>query len=35
MAKGKVEIIAELCKACGYCIKFCPKQVLAYGKNQL
>lgn len=33
MAKGKVEIIAELCKACGYCIKFCPKQVLDYGKK--
>lgn len=33
MAKGKVEIHAELCKACGYCVKFCPKKVLDFGKN--
>lgn len=30
---AKVEILAERCKSCGYCIKFCPKQVLAVGKN--
>jgi len=28
---GKVEIRAESCKSCGYCIKFCPKDVLAVG----
>lgn len=28
---AKVEIVAERCKSCGYCIKFCPKQVLAVG----
>ena len=27
----KVEIVAERCKSCGYCIKFCPKGVLAVG----
>lgn len=27
----KVEIRAESCKACGYCVKYCPKQVLATG----
>ena len=27
------KVIAERCKSCGYCIKFCPKQVLAVGKN--
>lgn len=29
---AKVEIVAERCKSCGYCIKFCPKGVLAVGK---
>lgn len=30
---ARVEIVAELCKSCGYCIKFCPKKVLDYGKE--
>jgi 2-oxoglutarate ferredoxin oxidoreductase subunit delta len=30
---AKVEIRAESCKSCGYCIKFCPKEVLALGKR--
>ena len=28
---AKIKIIGERCKSCGYCIKFCPKQVLALG----
>ena len=28
---AKVQIVAERCKSCGYCIKFCPKHVLAIG----
>ena len=28
---ARVEIVAERCKSCGYCIKFCPKGVLAVG----
>lgn len=27
----KVEIRSESCKSCGYCVKFCPKKVLAIG----
>lgn len=30
---AKIEVIAERCKSCGYCIKFCPKQILALGKK--
>ena len=28
---AKVEIRSESCKSCGYCVKFCPKSVLAIG----
>lgn len=30
---AKVEIRSESCKSCQYCIKFCPKGVLAVGKK--
>ena len=30
---AKVEIRSERCKSCLYCIKFCPKDVLAVGEN--
>jgi 2-oxoglutarate ferredoxin oxidoreductase subunit delta len=30
---AKVEIRSESCKSCGYCVKFCPKKVLAIGKR--
>ncbi|MCI8853425.1 MAG: 4Fe-4S binding protein [Lachnospiraceae bacterium] len=26
-----IKVIAERCKSCQYCIKFCPKNVLAVG----
>jgi 2-oxoglutarate ferredoxin oxidoreductase subunit delta len=29
----KVEIRSESCKSCGYCVKFCPRQVLAVGER--
>lgn len=29
----EVKIVAERCKSCGYCIKFCPKNVLAVGEK--
>lgn len=30
---ANVTIYAEGCKSCGYCVKFCPKNVLAVGKK--
>ena len=29
MAKGRVSIVVERCKACGFCVEFCPTHVLA------
>ena len=28
--RGTVTINAELCKGCGFCIEFCPSEVLAF-----
>lgn len=28
---AEIKVIPERCKSCGYCIKFCPKKVLALG----
>lgn len=28
---AKIEVVSERCKSCGYCIRFCPKHVLAMG----
>ena len=30
---AQVTIRAESCKSCGYCVKFCPKQVLEIGTS--
>ena len=30
---SKVEIRAESCKSCGYCVRFCPGGVLAVGSR--
>ncbi len=29
MARGAVSIVVERCKACGFCVEFCPSKVLA------
>ena len=28
---AKVEVVAERCKSCGYCVKFCTRHVLEIG----
>ncbi len=28
-----IKVIAERCKSCQYCVKYCPKGVLAVGRN--
>ena len=29
----KLVIQADFCKSCGYCVKFCPKQILKVGEE--
>ena len=29
VAKGQIYIVVERCKACGFCVEFCPAKVLA------
>ncbi|UCF09239.1 MAG: ferredoxin family protein [Thermoplasmata archaeon] len=31
--KGEVQVIPERCKGCGFCIEFCPRNVLAESKE--
>ena len=28
---NKASVVANLCKSCGFCVKFCPKQVIKIG----
>jgi len=30
VAKGRVSIVVERCKSCGFCIEFCPTHVLEF-----
>lgn len=31
--KGKLAVIKERCKGCGFCIEFCPKKVLEFSSE--
>jgi 2-oxoglutarate ferredoxin oxidoreductase subunit delta len=35
MAKGRVRLFPERCKACGLCIEFCPKDVLGFDEESI
>jgi len=28
----KVNVLGQYCKSCGYCVKFCPKKAIEFGK---
>ena len=33
MAQGFIEINSELCKGCGFCVRYCPCSLLAIGRD--
>ena len=33
VVRGRIYIINDRCKGCGYCIEFCPREVLEFSKE--
>lgn len=33
VSQGIVTVLEDRCKGCGYCIEYCPKQVLEFSKE--
>ena len=31
---NKASVVANLCKSCGFCVKFCHKKVIAFGDKR-
>ena len=31
---NKANVVANLCKSCGYCVKFCPKKAISIGDKR-
>ncbi|MFW9872683.1 MAG: 4Fe-4S binding protein [Candidatus Thorarchaeota archaeon] len=35
ISRGVVHILDDRCKGCGYCIEFCPKEILVFYVDKL
>ena len=33
ISRGIVHILSDRCKGCGYCIEFCPKEILIFSEG--
>ena len=30
----RVKVLSQYCKSCGYCVHYCPKKALSFGKER-